>query len=276
MRLSVGVLARHCGLGLGRRRRARAEERRHPEDVLRGQSAQHLDPRRGDDLDRRALHGPLQQPRRLRSADAAEQPRDDPARPGRELGVERRRQEAHLQAASACQVARRQALHLGRREVHLGHADRQERDPSCARIRASPGTGNLEEVTTNGDREVTFHLGQPQPSLLVLLASGYSPVYSCHVPTAQMRTKPIGTGPFKLAEFKQKEIIKLARNPDYFKKGKPYLDAHRDSDRAGARHGDAGLRLRPLRHDGALCRHHPAAEGRQGAGADAQSARSRR
>jgi len=83
---------------------------------------------------------------------------------------------------------------------------------------------NLQEVTTNGDREVTFHLGQPQPSLLILLASGYSPVYSCHVPTAQMRTKPIGTGPFKLAEFKQKEIIKLTRNTDYFKKGKPYLD----------------------------------------------------
>ncbi len=83
---------------------------------------------------------------------------------------------------------------------------------------------NLKEVTTNGDREVTFHLGQPQPSLLVLLASGYSPVYSCHVPTAQMRTKPVGTGPFKLQEFKQKEIVRLARNPDYFKKGKPHLD----------------------------------------------------
>ncbi len=83
---------------------------------------------------------------------------------------------------------------------------------------------NLDKVTTNGDREVTFHLGQPQPSFLVLLASGYSPVYSCHVPTAQMRTKPVGTGPFKLVEFKQKEGIKLTRNTDYFKKGKPYLD----------------------------------------------------
>lgn len=83
---------------------------------------------------------------------------------------------------------------------------------------------NLDKVTTNGEREVTFHLGQPQPSFLVLLASGYSPVYSCHVPTAQMRTKPVGTGPFKLVEFKQKEGIKLTRNTDYFKKGKPYLD----------------------------------------------------
>ena len=39
-----------------------------------------------------------------------------------------------------------------------------------------------------------------------------------------MRTKPVGTGPFKFVEFKQNEIIKLARNPDYWKKGQPYLD----------------------------------------------------
>src|SRR5713226_7904809 len=35
---------------------------------------------------------------------------------------------------------------------------------------------NLEEVTINGDYEVTFHLKRPQPSLLVLLAGGLSPV----------------------------------------------------------------------------------------------------
>jgi peptide/nickel transport system substrate-binding protein len=84
---------------------------------------------------------------------------------------------------------------------------------------------NVDSITTNGDREVTFNLTEPQPSLMVLLASGYSPVYPCHIPAAQMRTKPVGTGPFKLVEFKQKEVIRLARNPDYFKKGKPYLDA---------------------------------------------------
>ena len=40
-----------------------------------------------------------------------------------------------------------------------------------------------------------------------------------------MRTKPIGTGPFKFVEFKPNELIKLARNPDYWKQGRPYLDA---------------------------------------------------
>ena len=44
---------------------------------------------------------------------------------------------------------------------------------------------NLEEVTVNGDHEVTFNLKAPQPSFLALLASGYSPVYS--VPCAAAR-----------------------------------------------------------------------------------------
>src|SRR5258708_18641026 len=39
-----------------------------------------------------------------------------------------------------------------------------------------------------------------------------------------MRTKPIGTGPFKFVEFKANESIKLPRNLDYSKKGLPHLD----------------------------------------------------
>jgi len=38
---------------------------------------------------------------------------------------------------------------------------------------------NLDEVTTNGDSEVTFHLKRPQPAFISLLASGYSPIYPC-------------------------------------------------------------------------------------------------
>ena len=83
---------------------------------------------------------------------------------------------------------------------------------------------NIKDVATNGPLEVTFHLNEPQPSLLVMLAGGFSPVYPCHVPANQMRTHPIGTGPFKFVEFKQNESIKLERNPDYWKKGRPYLD----------------------------------------------------
>ena len=74
---------------------------------------------------------------------------------------------------------------------------------------------NLDEVTTKGDDEVTFHLKRPQPYLLVLLASGVSPVYPCHVSPAQMRQHPIGTGPFKFVEYKPNESVRVTRNPDY-------------------------------------------------------------
>jgi peptide/nickel transport system substrate-binding protein len=83
---------------------------------------------------------------------------------------------------------------------------------------------NLKEVTTKGDHEVTFHLMRPQAGFLPMLATGWSPVYPCHVTPAQMRLHPIGTGPFKFVEFKQNEIIKVVRNPDYWKPGQPYLD----------------------------------------------------
>jgi peptide/nickel transport system substrate-binding protein len=83
---------------------------------------------------------------------------------------------------------------------------------------------NLVEVTTNGDYEVTFRLERPQPAFVALLASGYSVVYPCHVPPAEMRQHPIGTGPFKFADFKPNERITLTRSQDYWKKGRPYLD----------------------------------------------------
>src|SRR6202045_4135153 len=40
---------------------------------------------------------------------------------------------------------------------------------------------NIEAITTNGDHEATFVLKRPQPWLIALLASGYAPVYPCHV-----------------------------------------------------------------------------------------------
>jgi peptide/nickel transport system substrate-binding protein len=82
----------------------------------------------------------------------------------------------------------------------------------------------VNDVSTNGDFEVSFNLKRPQPSLLALLASGYTPVYPCHVSPGDMRTHPVGTGPFKFVEFKANESIKLTRNPDYWKEGRPYLD----------------------------------------------------
>ncbi len=83
---------------------------------------------------------------------------------------------------------------------------------------------NLEEVTVGGDYEVTFRLRRAQPAFLTVLASGFAAVYPCHVPAKDMRQHPIGTGPFKFVEFKPNERIRVTRNPDYWKPGRPYLD----------------------------------------------------
>jgi peptide/nickel transport system substrate-binding protein len=82
----------------------------------------------------------------------------------------------------------------------------------------------LRDVSINGDFEATFELTEPQPGLPSLLASAFSPVYPCHVSQATMRTKPVGTGPFRLVEFNRGNSIRLVRNPDYWKKDRPYLD----------------------------------------------------
>ncbi len=84
--------------------------------------------------------------------------------------------------------------------------------------------GNLEEVRVDNDHQVTFRLKRPQPSFLVLLATGWSPIYPCHVSPRDMRSHPIGTGPFKFGEFRPNQSITVTRNPDYWKPGRPYLD----------------------------------------------------
>jgi peptide/nickel transport system substrate-binding protein len=44
---------------------------------------------------------------------------------------------------------------------------------------------NVSSVSTKGDYEVSFQLKQPQPALLALLASGWAPIYPCHVPARE-------------------------------------------------------------------------------------------
>jgi len=94
------------------------------------------------------------------------------------------------------------------------------------KLRANPRKSwyhNLKAVTVKGDT-ATFHLKRPQPAFIALLASGYSPIYPCHVSPQAMRQHPIGTGPFKFVSYKPNEAIKLARNPQYWKPGRPYLE----------------------------------------------------
>jgi len=86
---------------------------------------------------------------------------------------------------------------------------------------------NVAEIETPNPETVVFRLRRPQPSLLLMLAAGYSPVYPAHVPLADLRTKCVGTGPFKLKEYRPGEYVDLVKNADCFIKGRPYLDGIR-------------------------------------------------
>ncbi len=99
-----------------------------------------------------------------------------------------------------------------------------------ARLRLNPRKAwysQVQSVNASDPSTVIFRLKRPQPSLLNLLASGYSPVYPAHVPPAELRTRCLGTGPFKLKDYRPGELIEMVRNPDYFIKGRPYLDGIR-------------------------------------------------
>src|SRR5262245_43818990 len=74
---------------------------------------------------------------------------------------------------------------------------------------------NVEAVEAPEPHTVVFRLKRPQPALLLMLASGYSPVYPAHVPLGELRQKCVGTGPFKFKEWQRGQSVELERNPDY-------------------------------------------------------------
>ena len=103
----------------------------------------------------------------------------------------------------------------------------RETSDAPAKLRINPRKdwyANIEHIEAADPYTVVFRLKRPQPALLMMLASGYSPVYAAHIPPAQYRTSCIGTGPFKLKEWRRGEFVEYVKNPDYFVKGRPYLD----------------------------------------------------
>jgi peptide/nickel transport system substrate-binding protein len=106
----------------------------------------------------------------------------------------------------------------------------REAPDARAKLRLNPHRewyGNVETIETPNPYTVVFRLKRPQPALLMILAGGHSPIYPAHVPPAEFRTRCVGTGPFKLKEWRRGEFVEYVRNPDYFVKGRPYLDGIR-------------------------------------------------
>ena len=86
------------------------------------------------------------------------------------------------------------------------------------------------QVDTPDPLTAVLHLSKPAPYLLTALDASESPIVPKHVYegtdplTNKNASAPIGTGPFVFKEWVKGSHIILDRNPDYWDKGKPYLD----------------------------------------------------
>ncbi|MFG1292262.1 ABC transporter substrate-binding protein [Xanthobacter versatilis] len=85
-------------------------------------------------------------------------------------------------------------------------------------------------VDTPDDRTVVLHLSQPSVAILSSLNSNGAQVLPKHlyegtdILNNPYNNKPVGTGPFVFKEWSRGNYIVLERNPEYWDKGKPYLD----------------------------------------------------
>jgi len=94
----------------------------------------------------------------------------------------------------------------------------------------SPRRGNysmIKSIEAPEPLTVVFHLHHPSPSFLTNLAHPANFIYAKKYLDGDVqyyKSHAVGTGPFKLKNYVHGSLIELERNPNYWKKGFPYLD----------------------------------------------------
>ncbi len=96
--------------------------------------------------------------------------------------------------------------------------------------RARINFARVEKVTAPDADTVVLQLKDPFPPFIYAFDVATAPILPKHVYDGTdyranpANNNPIGTGPFKLKEWKKGSYIHLVRHEEYFKPGKPYLD----------------------------------------------------
>ncbi len=83
------------------------------------------------------------------------------------------------------------------------------------------------KISAPDDSTVVFDLKYPSGAFIPALAAPYNFVYSKKVLDKEQRwveKNVLGSGPFRFVEWQPGAFIKAERNPDYYRKGQPYLD----------------------------------------------------
>lgn len=96
----------------------------------------------------------------------------------------------------------------------------------------SPGAGDftvIKAIDVLDDRTVKITLAEPNAALPMTLGNKYGAVvpdgyFDAPDAKTKLNQASVGTGPFKLAEFKPNSNLMLVKNADYWEKGAPYLD----------------------------------------------------
>jgi peptide/nickel transport system substrate-binding protein len=81
----------------------------------------------------------------------------------------------------------------------------------------------IEQIDVVDKHTVRITTKQPSASLLAGMAGNWSSIVPREV--ADLRRTAVGTGPFILQEWIPQSHLKARKNPDYWDKGKPYVDA---------------------------------------------------
>lgn len=103
--------------------------------------------------------------------------------------------------------------------------DRLRDPPKGAVSPRQPTLAAIADVETSGN-QVKVNLKYPSVSLLPMLAVGQIVVFPKHILDAKgsMKRDIVGTGPYKLKEYREGSTLDMVKNPSYFIPQRPYLD----------------------------------------------------
>ncbi|MBT3368044.1 MAG: hypothetical protein HN416_12890 [Nitrospina sp.] len=83
----------------------------------------------------------------------------------------------------------------------------------------------IDKIETLGDYKIRFTLKQPFAPFLAYIASPWVAIVAKeNAESGDIAKHPIGTGPFMFKKWAAGSSIELVKNPNYFKKGRPFLD----------------------------------------------------